>query len=243
MSFLAPIRNFAKNIIPPEWQFRIVSAKHALTKFKQTYYSQNGEDIVLGNIFAEKNNGFYVDVGAHHPYRISNTYLLHKRGWSGVNIDANPETISMFKRARPNDINLNVGVGRTSATLPYHRFSDPAVNTFSAVEAEKWKNKKWIEYLGATTVPIKPLAIILDEVLPPNTIIDVCSIDVEGFDLQVLESNDWNRFRPRVIVVEDHSFTLADKDTSPVYQFLTERGFRLENKLQFSLFFKDTNVN
>jgi hypothetical protein len=87
-----------------------VSLKHTFTKFKQTHYSQNGEDIILQSLFPREHTGFYVDVGAHHPYRISNTYLLHQQGWSGINIDPNPETIAFFNRARPKDININIGV-------------------------------------------------------------------------------------------------------------------------------------
>jgi len=231
-----------KALIPPALHFKLVNLKHRFCKFKVVHYSQNGEDIVLNNMFANKSTGFYVDIGAHHPYRISNTYLLYKRGWRGMNIDANPETIAMFKRARSQDTNINVGVGLEVATLPYHQFSDPAVNTFSDTDAEVWKKKRFLTYLGTTPVTIKPLAAILSESLPPNTTIDVMSVDVEGFDLQVLESNDWNKFRPTVLIVEDHTFTFATKDTNPIFQFLARNGYELENKLEFSLFFRDTRT-
>ena len=72
-------------------------------------YSQNGEDIYILKYFNNKKKGFYVDIGAYHPKRFSNTYLLNKNNWSGVNIEANPNLIKKFLKDRPNDINLNIG--------------------------------------------------------------------------------------------------------------------------------------
>lgn len=213
---MSVIRKKIKKLIPANLQFRLVNLKHTFTKFKQIHYSQNGEDIILNAIFPNDYKGFYVDVGAHHPYRISNTYLLFTRGWHGVNIDANPETINMFKRARPHDTNLNIGVSGNSDYLNYHSFSDPAVNTFSAIEAEKWKNKKWIKYLGAKEVRTDTLANILSKNLPENQIIDVLSIDVEGLDFDVLKSNDWKLYQPRVIIVESHDFKILKKEDNGI---------------------------
>lgn len=226
-------------LIPAQLRFKLINFLHSFDHFKQTHYSQNGEDIILLAMFPKNYHGLYVDVGAHHPYRLSNTYQLFKKGWRGINIDANPETIDLFRKARPNDINLNIGVGKNSSILPFHRFADPAVNTFSSVEAERWKQKKWNTYLGTVDVAIKPLAAILNEHLFESVSIDVLDIDVEGLDLEVLESNDWQLFRPRVIVVEDHHFDLNKPTNSSVYTYLLEQGYKLEHKAKFSLIFKD----
>lgn len=230
-------------MIPPKYQFRIVDLKHRFTKFRETHYSQNGEDIILNNIFNLKSNGFYVDVGAHHPYRISNTYLLHKRGWRGINIDANPETISIFKHARPNDINVNIGVSNSGDSLTYYQFSDPAVNTFSENDAKKWQLKKWITFLGTSEVKTDTLSNILSTHLPSDQSIDLLSVDVEGLDLEVLQSNDWGRFKPEVIIVEDHTFTLNKSSENAIYEFLTSQGYMLEHKLHYSLIFKSNQSN
>ena len=93
-------------------------------------YSQEGEDMVLSRIFSDKSKGFYVDVGAHHPMRFSNTYSFYKRGWQGINIEPNPDSISMFKRYRPRDINLNCGIAWNKGNLEYYMFDEPALNTF-----------------------------------------------------------------------------------------------------------------
>ena len=73
-------------------------------------YSRWGEDSFLINYFKGTSNGRYIDIGAFHPFRGSNTYLLYKKGWSGINIDLNKTSIDLFKLARPNDINLNLAI-------------------------------------------------------------------------------------------------------------------------------------
>ncbi|MCB9816285.1 FkbM family methyltransferase [Candidatus Nomurabacteria bacterium] len=192
---------------------------------------------MLRSLFAPDHRGFYVDVGAHHPYRISNTYLLFKRGWHGINIDPNPDTIALFKKARPHDTNVQLGVSKTAGTLTYHQFADPAVNTFSDTEAEHWKKKTWNQYLGTTTVETKPLKNILSEHAPPNQTIDMLSVDVEGLDLEVLQSNDWNQFKPTVVVVEAHDFEIEHMQDHPLYQYLHGQGYSLKFVVKFSLIF------
>lgn len=75
------------------------------------FYSQEGEDMVLRKIFKNQKKGFYVDIGAHHPKRFSNTHLLYKKGWKGINIDVTPGSIKLFNQLRPRDTNLELGVG------------------------------------------------------------------------------------------------------------------------------------
>ena len=69
-------------------------------------YSQNGEDLILNRFLENKEKGFFIDVGAHHPIRFSNTYLFYKKGWSGINIDAMPGSMTKFNKIRPKDINI-----------------------------------------------------------------------------------------------------------------------------------------
>ena len=125
--------------------------------FGYTQFAQFGEDAVLAELFRDTSHGIYIDVGAHHPYRYSNTYLLHKKGWHGTNIDPYPYTIRLFNMARPQDKNICSGVGN-AGTLMYYQFSDPAVNTFKKEEAEKWKGKSFLKFLGTTDVEVRPLS-------------------------------------------------------------------------------------
>lgn len=228
---------YIKKFIPTNVHFRLISVKHTFTKFKQVHYAQNCEDVMIRSLFPKGYSGFYVDVGAHHPYRISNTYLLFKQGWRGINIDANPETIQFFKKARPDDINLNIGVSKSTNTLTYHRFSDPAVNTFDKNHAEQFKEKSWISYLGSTEVQTQSLEEILFEHLPKSQSIDVLSVDVEGLDLEVLKSNNWSSYRPKVIVVEVPNFDIESMNNNLIYSFLYENGYKLKYVVKFSLIF------
>ena len=77
---------------------------------KKKSYSMDGEDIFLNDYFKDKTKGFYVDVGCYHPIHRNNTYLLHKRGWCGINIDIHQFSIDLFNYLRPKDFNCNFAV-------------------------------------------------------------------------------------------------------------------------------------
>jgi len=173
-------------------------------------YSQEGEDLILERIFGEKECGFYVDVGAHHPKRFSNTQLFYRRGWRGINIEPNPDGYASFQRHRKRDINLGFGVADQEAELVYYMFNEPALNSFDRALSDQRPNGRY-RMIGTKTIPVKRLSDILEEFLPPGTLIDFMSIDVEGLDLEVLKSNDWFRFRPACLLVEAIDFKLACK--------------------------------
>jgi len=202
-----------QQLIPTKYHYKLANLKRKFIGWDK--YSQFGEDQVLLELFKDKSNGLYVDVGAHHPYRYSNTYLLHKKGWHGINIDPDPYAIKLFNKARPHDVNLNCGVGPQEGNMEYYKFSDPAVNTFVEEEAKKWMHKNWVVFLGTEKVPVYTLATILDKYTAGKTI-DVLDIDVEGWTLEVLQSNDWDNYRPKVLVVEDD-----------VRSFLESKGYAL----------------
>ena len=87
--------------------FSIIKRKF---KYKKNSYSFNAVDLIINYIFKNKNDGFYLDIGAQHPISNNNTYLLFKKGWKGINIDLDKKNIDLFKIARPNDINLNLSL-------------------------------------------------------------------------------------------------------------------------------------
>ena len=99
-------------------------------------WSQEGEDLLLKRVFEGQSVGFYVDIGAHHPKRFSNTYLFYRMGWRGINIDAMPGSMSAFNKIRSRDINIEAGVGEKATQLDYYIFNDPALNGFSSQLSE-----------------------------------------------------------------------------------------------------------
>lgn len=182
-------------------------------------YAQEAEDIILLSLFGDKQNGFYVDVGAHHPRRFSNTYLLYRRGWSGINIDPAPGCMSLFSKMRPRDTNLEIGIAREVGIRQLFVFDNSPLNTFDPALAHQRQEDGW-HLLHVKQIQMKPLRIVLAEYC--HGPIDLLSIDVEGLDLEVLESNDWAADRPRFICVE-----ALQRDGDPTGPFLVSQGYRL----------------
>lgn len=202
-------------------------------------WSQEGEDMVLRRIFEYQNKGVYVDVGAHHPKRFSNTYFFYRRGWSGVNIDAMPGSMRLFNKWRPRDINLEMGVGDKSGALDYYVFNEPALNGFSA-ELSKTREEANNAYHVKEVIKVKvsPLRELLAMHLVDNEI-DFMSVDVEGFDLQVLQSNDWSRYRPKFVLAEILESSLYNLASDPVVQFMAQQEYFIYAKQVNTVFFKN----
>jgi FkbM family methyltransferase len=202
-------------------------------------YSQEGEDMVLGRIFERKSDGFYVDVGAHHPIRYSNTYFFYRRGWRGINIDAMPGSMEAFKLNRPKDINLEIAVAEKPGKLAYHIFNDPALNTFDKALARERDGKDIYKIVEVKEIEMRPLAQILADHLPAQQSIDFLSVDVEGLDLAVLRSNDWSRFSPEYVLAEDFSGdTVEEALASPIAAFLRPLGYVLFAKTAHTQIYK-----
>ena len=105
----------------------------------QIVFGQEGEDILLTRIFGNKAYGFFVDIGAHHPTRFSNTYMLSLNGWSGINIDANQHSINQFELTRSRDINICSSIGVNDVSRKYFCFAESALNTFDEEIAQMYK--------------------------------------------------------------------------------------------------------
>jgi FkbM family methyltransferase len=208
----------------------------SISVYSKPSFSQEGEDRVLDRYFGNRNDGFYVDVGAHHPHRFSNTYLFYKRGWRGINIDAMPGSMKPFKFMRPRDVNLEVGVGSDDSVAKFHVFSEPAFNTFDENLARQHE-REGREIVREVEVPIRPLGEILSENVPDGKPITFMSIDVEGRDLDVLRSNDWQRYRPEVILVESITGDLDKIAGDASSQFLKTVGYRIYAKTVYTCFY------
>ncbi len=207
-------------------------------------YSQEGEDLVVNRFFGKRPPGFFVDVGAHHPYWYSNTYKFYKMGWRGINIDALPGTKALFDALRPRDINLEIPVAlRDGQEMVYYMFNDPALNTFVESEAALKDNLEKYQIINKVRLRTRTLSGILDDYLPSNTGIDFMSIDVEGLDLEVLQSNDWLRFRPSLILVEELRTELHTPGLSSVRDFLNKVGYTLFARTINTSFFKDERAD
>jgi FkbM family methyltransferase len=226
--------NFLKRILSKIYQ------KYAF-KLPNKSYSQEGEDLILKRFFEDRTTGFYVDIGAYHPTRFSNTYLFYKKGWRGINIEPRPGSKKLFDRVRKRDINIEAAVSDEEKELVYYRFNEPALNGFSkniSMERDKLEKFKIIDEIKITTTALTK---ILENYLPPETRIDFMSVDVEGFDFKVLKSNNWIKYRPQFILTEDLNFNLQFPGKSDAFNFMKEKNYELIAKTYNTLFFKDVS--
>ncbi len=204
-------------------------------------YSQEGEDMLLRSFFechAPGYKGFYVDVGAYHPTRFSNTSFFYENGWNGINIDATPGSMEAFRKERDRDTNLEIGISNGNKELTFYCFNEPALNGFSkelSIEREENTHFKIIKEINISTHPLKE---ILDIYLPKNKKIDFLSIDGEGMDFDVLISNDWKKYLPDFILVEDTKTDLEKLSESMTFKFLKEKQYKLVGKTKRTMVFQ-----
>jgi FkbM family methyltransferase len=226
-------------LIPkPLWQTLSSIRQKWFETHARTSYSQEGEDLILERFFEGRKSGFYVDVGAHHPRRFSNTYLLYLRGWRGLNLDANPGSMRMFQHIRPRDINVEAGVSATEGKLTFHVFNDPALNTFDRELALKRVNTTYTS-VKEVILTTQPLWRLLDQYVPANTKIDLLTVDVEGLDYEVLQSNDWLRYAPEYVLVERlETPTMAMADSDPIGKLLSAHKYSIAAKTMNTVLFR-----
>lgn len=203
-----------------------------------TSYSQDGEDMVLKAFYEgkKKYKGFYVDIGAHHPYRFSNTAYFYKKGWQGINIEPTPSLIGFFRTYRKRDINLNIGISDTNSIITFYEFNEPALNSFDRERSLSRQNDKH-KIIAEKKIEVFPLKDVLDKHLPAGQKIDFFTIDVEGLDLNVLKSNDWNKYLPQYILVEDE-FDVESIAENEVYAFLKNKNYKLVARTKRTSLFK-----
>jgi len=213
------MKELIKHIIPK------IFHSYLYKTFNKKYnksYSQSGEDMILNTIFKGKKKGFYIDVGANNPKMNSNTHFFYKLGWCGINIDALPGSMNKFNLIRPRDINLEIPISDKEETLKYYMFSSSSFNTFSDEMANSCNQK----LIKTKLIQTKKLSDVLRKHVN-NKEIDFMSIDVEGFDFQVLNSNNWNKFRPKILIVEFFINDIGTDKNKKIESFLNNVGYSM----------------
>jgi FkbM family methyltransferase len=212
-------------IDPKNLELRFVH--ELLDGLAQISLSQLGEDLFVTRYFGQKADGFYVDAGAFHPRRYSNTYLLRTyMGWKGINIDANPDAIARFNVEAPECINVAAALDEIERDVEFVVYSGAAHST---LDDDRKKINQQIPIKKTISVRTQRIDDILLNYLPADKKIDLLSIDVEGRDLPVLKSIDIIKYRPRLICVEDHDFlsSLNRGEQSPIFRYMREMGYKL----------------
>ena len=163
-------------------------------------YAQNREDVVLHRVLAGRSNGFYIDVGANDPVVASVTKAFYDLGWRGINIEPVHAVFRRLAADRLRDINLEMGISNCSKTISFFECESSSTHsTFCPVEAEH-RARLGLKY-QVRHVPVMTLAQVCEQHV--RGAIDFLSIDAENLEREVIEGNDWARWRPQILVIED----------------------------------------
>jgi FkbM family methyltransferase len=199
-------------------------------------YSLFGEDLVVRSYFAanfDNSTGRFVDVGAFHPFQQSNTMLLSKMGWRGINIDCDPVKIARFEKLRPRDQNICAAVAEKPRDMVYleypkgftDRIADSGERNLLSFSGEK--------PLKATPIRVTTLTHIIEQSVLRGQHFHYLNVDCEGQDLSVLKGLDFSRYSPDLITAEAHTKT----EQAELTAFLECRGYQLTDIVRITLFF------
>jgi FkbM family methyltransferase len=203
--------------------------KELIFKRFNVSFSKSGEDIQLNKLIGSTSPGVYVDIGCWHPIKASNTYYFYLRGWKGLCIDPNPELEILYKKFRPKDNFINCAIGGDLQSYKYYMLEDQ-YSSMNTLDFNFIKKHDLVDRIKKTIdVPAFSLKKILDGNINENDRLDFFDIDVEGFDLEVLKTNDWVKYRPKIVVIET-DLSLKDDLSSEIVNYLESKEYRLIGK-------------
>ena len=189
---------------------------------EKLHYSRWGEDSFLINYFKDTSSGRYIDIGAFHPFRGSNTHLLYKKGWTGINIDLSKTSIDLFKLARPNDINLNLAVTDTENKIDIYQNKDLGRNNTANLKYASmylknfYTRKTWSNNLNN----------ILEKYSFKNKKFELIDIDTEGSEYLILSSINFKKYSFKLMLVETHQFNAYTKqETDKIHTLLKSNNY------------------
>jgi len=203
--------------------------KHKTFFVKKTY-SEWGEDLFIVKYLKNLNKGFYVDIGAYHPFFLSNTQLLFKKNWEGINIDINPTSIEIFNDARPSDYNINAAISnRNKKYINY--YTKNMINLLSTTIIGSAK----MSFLNNNFMIRRAKCCKINDIIAKtkfkNKKIDFINIDTEKSEVDVLKSLNFNKYKPKLICIEIH---LKDKNhyalplkSHPTYLYLKRKRYKI----------------
>ena len=205
-------------------------------KYKKSY-SFGAQDLIIEKFFKNKNRGIYLDVGCYHPVLGNNTYKLFKRGWEGINLDIDFHTIDLFNFFRKTDENIQTGVSDKSGEKDMYFFHNrSAINTLNPVRGKNAKEVKKIK--------VDTLNNIIQSTKFANSKIDFLSVDVEGYEINVLKGFDIKKYSPDLVVIEFMDLNNKISDIykiefynqninkildSELYKYMTDNDYSLVN--------------
>ena len=210
-------------------------------------FSQQGEDLIVESICNSVGirNISYLDIGAADPIQINNTYLFYKMGFQGVLVEPNPAFCRRLKAQRPKDKVLNIGIGSADqASADYYTISGPGgeyLNTFSREEAEEYTAKS--HGMHAIEKMIKMPLLNINKIIEQHFqgAPEFISIDTEGLDLDILQSLDFNRYRPSILCVETLIFGTTHMKIE-ILDLMRSKGYSIRGSTFVNTIFLDDKL-
>jgi hypothetical protein len=217
--------------------FAYLLARDGLTYYKfrkKGAFSQHGEEEFLSAYFQGQETGTYVDIGCSHPFRISNTYGLYRKGWSGVAVDPIPVFGKLFRLWRPRDVFLNVGVGPENGDLTYFELIPSVLSTFDEATKNDLLAKHEAVLAKKYVMPVVTPNSVFEKYMSHGKI-DFLSIDVESLDFTILKAIDFSKHRPKLIAIEFNT----EEDRLATLGHLEAVGYHLKATLGCNLMAED----
>jgi FkbM family methyltransferase len=199
------------------------ATRRMLNKSGVTSYAQSGEDLLAASLLSWPGAGFHVDVGCHHPTKLSNTYLFYLRGLDGVCIDANSEFAKYFRQMRPHDRFIVGCVGEEDGMAEFKVFTDRALSSIGGKAVAGLDEQRYVVQ-RIERLQIRRVSDILGLHGAPADF-ELLSIDVEGHDFRALRSAQLDRYRPKLIIIELHDIDLGQIDQHDVTKYCREYGY------------------
>ena len=197
-----------------------------------------GEDRIIEGMLKPviSKGGYYVDVGCNHPTFLSNTYGLYRKGWRGLCIDANSELIEKYQLFRPKDRAVCKLISDSPGERTFYEVQNHVLSTTEEEFLDEYRKEGLI--IKNRLMQTHTLTEVLENEKAPLSF-DLLTIDVEEHDFRVLKSLDLNRYRPRLIVIEDETFDPKEPQNNEVYQWLMAYGYSLEGFVLKNIYFKN----
>jgi len=196
------IKNLIKNIV-------FIFIKPKVTVAFNSFSHDGGEDLIIKTLFNEVgiSKPAYLDIGASDPTEVNNTFLFYQNGSRGVLVEANELLIPNIKLYRPEDKTLNCGVGVTTTNeeIDFYVFEQKGLSTFDKEEAERRNSSGTYKMIKISKVKLLNINTIISENF--DTYPELLSIDIEGWDLQVLKTLDFTKYPIPVICAETCIYT------------------------------------
>lgn len=171
------------------------------------FRSEFGEDSLIWQLLDRQTTGFFIEVGAYDGVTLSVSAAFEAIGWTGLLIEAIPERFEMCKRSRPRSRVVHAALGKrgSGGTTRFHVARGEGLEVLSYHHTPPEQEREVLKRGAAmqeVEVPLTTMDALLDGHTGP---IDFASIDVEGAELDLLDGFDLQKWRPRVIVIEDIS--------------------------------------